>query len=115
MTIAALILFGVVVLWMSVYGYVVSSKTSEDYMLAGRGIGILVMFFFMLFSISSAWTFYGYPGYLYTHGPCYVFFVWGCVAGFAALYMPVCHGMVVFRAVRVVGQTGMQALTQPRR
>jgi len=87
MTILALILFGVIVLWMSVYGYMISSKTSEDYMLAGRGIGILVMFFFMLFSISSAWTFYGYPGYLYTHGPCYVFFIWGCVAGFAGLYM----------------------------
>ncbi|MBD3391846.1 MAG: sodium:solute symporter family protein [Chitinivibrionales bacterium] len=87
MTILALIVFGLIVLWMSVYGYVISSKTSEDYMLAGRGIGILVMFFFMLFSISSAWTFYGYPGYLYTHGPGYVFFIWGCVAGFAGLYM----------------------------
>ena len=80
-------IFGIKVLFMAVYGYVISAKTSEDYMLAGRGIGIVVMFFFMLFAISSAWTFYGYPGYLYQHGPSYVFFVWGCVAGFAALYM----------------------------
>ncbi len=89
MTVAmlALFLFGLIVLWMSVYGYVVSAKTAEDYMLAGRGIGILVMFFFMLFAISSAWTFYGYVGYLYRHGPSYVFFIWGCVGGFAALYM----------------------------
>lgn len=86
-TTIVLFLFGLVVLWMSVYGYVVSAKTSEDYMLAGRGIGLLVMFFFMLFAISSAWTFYGYVGYLYRKGPFYVFFIWGCVAGFALLYM----------------------------
>ncbi len=79
--------FGIIVLLMAVYGYVISAKTSEDYMLAGRGIGIVVMFFFMLFAISSAWTFYGYSGFLYQHGPSYVFFVWGCVAGFASLYM----------------------------
>ncbi len=87
MTITILILFGLIVLWMAVYGYMISAKTSEDYMLAGRGIGIVVMFFFMLFAISSAWTFYGYSGYLYRHGPSYVYFVWGCVIGFAALYM----------------------------
>jgi len=83
----ALGIFGIVVLLMAVYGYVISAKTSEDYMLAGRGIGIIVMFFFMLFAISSAWTFYGYSGFLYQHGPSYVYFVWGCVAGFASLYM----------------------------
>jgi len=87
LTIVSLVIFGGIILWMAVYGYMISSKTSEDYMLAGRGIGIIVMFFFMLFSISSAWTFYGYTGFLYQHGPSYVFFVWGCVAGFAALYM----------------------------
>lgn len=80
-------IFGIVVLLMAVYGYIISAKTSEDYMLAGRGIGIIVMFFFMLFAISSAWTFYGYSGFLYQHGPSYVYFVWGCVAGFASLYM----------------------------
>lgn len=80
-------MFGIAVLWMSVYGYVISAKTAEDYMLAGRGVGVAVMFFFMLFTISSAWTFYGYPGFLYLHGPAYSFFVFGCVIGIAALYM----------------------------
>lgn len=80
-------LFGIAVLWMAVYGYRISAKTAEDYMLAGRGIGIVVMFFFTLFGISSAWTFYGYPGFLYRHGPAFVYFVWGCVAGFISLYM----------------------------
>lgn len=87
MVFVALGIFGIIVLMMAVYGYVISAKTSEDYMLAGRGIGIVVMFFFMLFAISSAWTFYGYSGFLYQHGPSYVYFVWGCVAGFASLYM----------------------------
>lgn len=79
--------FGIVVLLMAVYGYRISAKTAEDYMLAGRGIGLIVMFFLTLFGISSAWTFYGYPGFLYRHGPAFVYFVWGCVVGFVSLYM----------------------------
>lgn len=80
-------LFGLVILWISVYGYRISAKTAEDYMLAGRGIGLVVMFFFILFGISSAWTFYGYPGYLFRHGPGFVYFIWGAIAGFVGLYM----------------------------
>ena len=87
MSIAILGLLGIAVLWMAVYGYRISAKTAEDYMLAGRGIGIIVMFFLTLFGISSAWTFYGYPGFLYRHGPAFIYFVWGCVAGFISLYM----------------------------
>jgi len=80
-------LFGIAVLWMAVYGYRISAKTAEDYMLAGRGIGLIVLFFLTLFGISSAWTFYAYPGFLYRHGPAFVYFIWGCVAGFVSLYM----------------------------
>lgn len=87
MTIVALAVFGVAVLLMAVYGYKISAKTAEDYMLAGRGIGIAVMFFFALFAISSVWTFYAYPSILYRHGPGFVYFIWGCVAGFVILYM----------------------------
>lgn len=79
--------FGIIVILMAAYGYKVSAKTAEDYMLGGRTIGVVVMFFFVLFAVSSAWTFYGFPGILYRHGPGYVFFIWGSVAGFAALYM----------------------------
>jgi SSS family solute:Na+ symporter len=87
MTVLVLAAFGVVVLLLAVYGYKVSAKTAEDYMLAGRGIGIAVMFFFALFAISSVWTFYAYPSILYRHGPGFVYFIWGCVAGFVILYM----------------------------
>jgi SSS family solute:Na+ symporter len=87
MVIIFLAAFGVGVLLLAVYGYKVSAKTAEDYMLAGRGIGIAVMFFFALFAISSVWTFYAYPSILYRHGPGFVYFIWGCVAGFVVLYM----------------------------
>lgn len=80
-------IFSLVIIGMAAYGYKVSAKTAEDYMMAGRTIGVVVMFFFVLFAISSSWTFYGFPGVLYTHGPGYVFFIWGSVAGFAGLYM----------------------------
>ena len=87
MTILILVLFGLAILGMAAYGYKISAKTAEDYMLAGRTIGVVVMFFFVLFAVSSSWTFYGYPGFLYLHGPSYIYFIWGSVAGFAALYM----------------------------
>jgi len=85
--ISALSIFGLVIVLMAAYGYRISAKTAEDYMLGGRTIGVVVMFFFVLFAISSAWTFYGFPGLLYTQGPGYVMFIWGSVAGFAGLYM----------------------------
>jgi SSS family solute:Na+ symporter len=87
MEILALSIFSLVVIGMAAYGYKISARTAEDFMLGGRTIGVVVMFFFVLFAISSSWTFYGFPGVLYRHGPGYVMFVWGSVAGFAGLYM----------------------------
>ncbi|HEB31100.1 MAG TPA: sodium:solute symporter family protein [Spirochaetes bacterium] len=87
MEIIALSVFGLAILALAAYGYKISAKTAEDYMLAGRTIGVVVMFFFILFAISSSWTFYGYPGFIYLNGPAYIYFIWGSVAGFAALYM----------------------------
>lgn len=87
MVIIALTLFGLIVVLMAAYGYRISAKTAEDYMLGGRAIGVVVMFFFILFAVSSSWTFYGFPGLLYRHGPAYIMFIWGSVAGFAGLYM----------------------------
>lgn len=86
-TLISLLLFGAIIIGMAAYGYKISAKTAEDYMLGGRTIGVVVMFFFVLFAISSAWTFYGFPGVLYVNGPGYVAFIWGSVLGFAVLYM----------------------------
>jgi solute:Na+ symporter, SSS family len=87
MNLIALLIFGLIIIAMAAYGYKISARTAEDFMLGGRTIGVVVMFFFVLFAISSSWTFYGFPGVLYLEGPGYVFFVWGSVAGFAGLYM----------------------------
>ena len=87
MNLIALGVFGLIIIAMAAYGYKISARTAEDFMLGGRTIGVVVMFFFVLFAISSSWTFYGFPGVLYMEGPGYVFFVWGSVAGFAGLYM----------------------------
>ncbi len=87
MALIALAVFGMLVVLMAAYGYRISARTAEDYMLGGRTIGAVVMFFFVLFAVSSSWTFYGFPGLLYLHGPGYVVFIWGSVVGFAGLYM----------------------------
>ena len=55
-TIISLAGFGAVIILMAIYGYRISAKTAEDYMLGGRTIGVVVMFFYVLFAISSAWT-----------------------------------------------------------
>lgn len=87
MSLVVLGVFGLIIIAMAAYGYKISARTAEDFMLGGRTIGVVVMFFFVLFAVSSSWTFYGFPGMLYLEGPGYVFFVWGSVAGFAGLYM----------------------------
>ncbi len=87
MALITLAVFGLIIIGLAAYGYKVSAKTAEDYMLGGRTIGVVVMFFFVLFAVSSSWTFYAFPGVLYLHGPGYVFFIWGSVVGFAGLYM----------------------------
>jgi SSS family solute:Na+ symporter len=68
------IVFGLIVIMISIYGNRLSKKTAVDYMVAGREIGAFVMFFYIAFVIYSAWTFYGYPGFLYLHGPGFLVF-----------------------------------------
>ena len=47
MALIALAVFGLIVILMAAYGYRISAKTAEDYMLGGRTIGVVVMFFFV--------------------------------------------------------------------
>jgi len=79
------LLLGVLLVLASVYGYRLSSKTAVDYLLAGRSIGTIVMFFYVYFAISSAWTFYGFAGMLYNTGPAYMLYF--TFASFAFLYI----------------------------
>lgn len=79
------ILLGFVLVLISAYGYKLSSKTAADYLLAGRRIGAFVMFFYVYFAISSAWTFYGFPGTIYNTGPGFMLFF--TFVSFAFLYI----------------------------
>jgi solute:Na+ symporter, SSS family len=79
------LILGVVLVLISAYGYKLSSKTAADYLLAGRAIGTFVMFFYVYFAISSAWTFYGFPGTIYNTGPGFMLFF--SFISFAFLYI----------------------------
>jgi SSS family solute:Na+ symporter len=80
-----ILLLGVILVLVSAYGYKLSNKTAADYLLAGRAIGTFVMFFYVYFAISSAWTFYGFPGTIYNTGPGFVLFF--SFTSFAFLYI----------------------------
>jgi SSS family solute:Na+ symporter len=79
------LILGVILVLISAYGYKLSSKTAADYLLAGRAIGTFVMFFYIYFAISSAWTFYGFPGTIYNTGPGFILFF--SFISFAFLYI----------------------------
>lgn len=65
----ATLVLGLLLVLISAYGYRISSKTAVDYLMAGRSIGTIVLFFYVYFAISSTWTFYGFPGTIYNTGP----------------------------------------------
>ncbi|RLG69987.1 MAG: sodium:solute symporter family protein, partial [Methanobacteriota archaeon] len=58
-----LILFSI-----SYYGYKASKKSVEDYFLAGRGVGVVVLVFTMFATNFSAYFFLGFAGAGYTYG-----------------------------------------------
>jgi SSS family solute:Na+ symporter len=84
---AIVFLFGLVVLLISIYGYRVSAKTAEDYLLAGRALGVIVMLFFIMFGVLSAWTLFAFPGSMYLQGPGFSMFGWGVTIGYAAMLL----------------------------
>lgn len=83
--IITILILGFALVLISAYGYKLSSKTAADYLLAGRKIGTFVMFFYVYFAISSAWTFYGFPGTIYNTGPGFMLFF--TFVSFAFLYI----------------------------
>lgn len=80
-----ILILGVLLVFISAYGHKLSTKTAADYLMAGRSIGTIVLFFYVYFAISSTWTFYGFPGTVYNTGPGFqVFFIF---VPFAFLYL----------------------------
>lgn len=84
-SIIAVFVFGFIVLLISIYGYRLSAKTAEDYLLAGRTLGVIVMLFFILFGVLSAWTLFAFPGTMYVDGPGFSMFGWGVTIGYTAM------------------------------
>jgi len=69
---------------LGVYGYKVSEKSIQDYFLASRKIGPLVLFFTLAATNFSAFTFLGFAGEAYTQG--YAFYgIMGFGTSFTAL------------------------------
>ncbi len=69
---------------LGIYGYKVSEKSIQDYFLASRKIGPLVLFFTLAATNFSAFTFLGFAGEAYTQG--YAFYgVMGFGTSFTAL------------------------------
>jgi solute:Na+ symporter, SSS family len=81
------LILGVILVLISAYGYKLASKTAADYLLAGRAIGTFVMFFYIYFAISSAWTFYGFPGTIYNTGPGFILFFSFISFGFLYIFV----------------------------
>ncbi|MGP3667653.1 MAG: sodium:solute symporter family protein [Candidatus Bathyarchaeota archaeon] len=71
------------IILIGVWGYRVGKKTAFDYIIAGGTIGWLAGYFWIAFVIYSAWTFFGYAGYLYLVGPAYHYYPMMAHMGFA--------------------------------
>ena len=74
-----------------------SAKTSADYFLAGRSIGIWVFVLAATATSFSGWTFVGHPGKIFTDGLPYAF------ASFYALTIPL-TGVLFLRRQWVLGK-----------
>ena len=74
-----------------------TSKTSEDYFLAGRNIGLWVFVLAATATSFSGWTFVGHPGKIFTDGLPYAF------ASFYALTIPF-TGVLFIRRQWILGK-----------
>ncbi|HIN02044.1 MAG TPA: sodium:solute symporter family protein, partial [Candidatus Marinimicrobia bacterium] len=74
-----------------------SAKTSTDYFLAGRSIGVWVFVLAATATSFSGWTFVGHPGKIFTDGLPYAF------ASFYALTIPL-TGVLFLRRQWVLGK-----------
>jgi len=56
------------VLYIGYRGYKVTKRTLEDYYLAGRGLGVLILMFTIFATYQSAYMYIGVTGFTYEHG-----------------------------------------------
>lgn len=80
----ALVIYLLFTLWIGLIGYKSQKNTAEDYFLANRSLGAIVLFFTLSATNFSAFTFLGFAGSGYRIGISYYpMMAWG--TGFAAL------------------------------
>uniref|UniRef100_A0A7V4KDG7 Sodium:solute symporter family protein n=1 Tax=Fervidobacterium pennivorans TaxID=93466 RepID=A0A7V4KDG7_FERPE len=78
-----LLVVTIAIIGIGVWGYKIGKKTAVDYMIAGGMLGFVASYFWVAFVIYSAWTFFGFAGYLYLRGPAYHLFPLMAHLGFA--------------------------------
>lgn len=66
---AIVITYMLVVLGIGIFAYRVGQRTAEDFYLASRTFGTVVLLFTMFATLLSAFTFFGGPDASYVHGP----------------------------------------------
>lgn len=87
------------IIFIGVWGYKVGKKTAFDYLIAGGTIGWFAGYFWIAFVIYSAWTFFGYAGYLYRVGPVYHYYPMVAHLGFAFAILILGRKLLVYRSV----------------
>jgi SSS family solute:Na+ symporter len=63
-----LFVYILVAIFIGYRGYKSTAHTMEDYFLAGRGLGVILLFFTMYATYQSAYMYIGVTGFTYTHG-----------------------------------------------
>ncbi|MBU7033088.1 MAG: sodium:solute symporter family protein [Theionarchaea archaeon] len=63
-----LFVYILVAVYIGYRGYKSTAHTMEDYFLAGRGLGVILLFFTMYATYQSAYMYIGVTGFTYTHG-----------------------------------------------
>ena len=101
----------IVIVGIGVWGYKIGKKTAVDYMIAGGALGTIVSYFWIAFVIYSAWTFFGFAGYLYLRGPAYHLYPFLAHLGFAIAIWVI--GRKLFKAREKYGViTPVEALSR---
>ena len=66
--IMGLLIYIAVAVYIGFRGFKTTKKTLEDYYLAGRGVGVILLFFTMYATYQSAYMYIGCTGFTYAHG-----------------------------------------------
>ncbi len=92
--IGILLIYMIILIAIGVYGAKVSLKTSEDYFLAGRGLGSIAVFMALFASNITAFTIIGHAGFSYEIG----YGAYGYVIGWSIFITPFTYYLVGYRS-----------------